>query len=141
MLKFVKNSKHLSNDIANRHLQEDDILISHDVVSLFTNIPVTDSLLVIRDRLEMDKHWRQKTILEADDVMELLEFILTTTYFSFRGQIYRQKFGTAMGSPVTQLVANFYMKHLEEKLLTTAPAELKPRLWKRYVDDIHSRSG
>ena len=39
---FVKNSKHLSNDIANLHLQEDEILLSHDVVSLFTNIPVTD---------------------------------------------------------------------------------------------------
>ena len=36
------------------------------------------------------------------DIMELLEFVLNTTYFSFRGQIYQQKFGTAMGSPVLQ---------------------------------------
>jgi len=28
------------------------------------------------------------------------------------------------------------MKHLERKLLDTAPADLKPKLWKRYVDDI-----
>ena len=68
--------------------------------------------------------------------MELLEFILTTTYFSFRGQFYRQKFGTAMGSPVSPLVANMFMEHLEQKLLSTAPEELKPKLWKRYVDDI-----
>ena len=45
----------------------------------------------------------------------------------------RQKFGTAMGSP---LVANMYMEHLEEKLQSTAPLELKAKLWKRYVDDI-----
>ena len=71
-----------------------------------------------------------------DDVMELLEFILTTTYVCFRGQIYRQKFGTAMGSPVSPLVANLFMEYLEQKLLDTAPMEMKPRLWKRYVDDI-----
>jgi len=68
--------------------------------------------------------------------LELLEFVLTTTYFSFRGQIYRQKFGTAMGSPVSPLVANLFMEHLEQKLLTTVPTEFKPKLWKRYVDDI-----
>jgi len=91
---------------------------------------------VIRDRLERDKTWRHETLLEVNDVMELLEFILTTTYFSFWGQIYRQKFGTPMGSPVSPLVAILYMEHLEQKLLATAPMELKPRLWKRYVDDI-----
>ena len=28
------------------------------------------------------------------------------------------------------------MEHLEQKLLATAPKDLQPRLWKRYVDDI-----
>ena len=66
-----------------------------------------------------------KTLLEIDDIMELLEFILSTTYFCFNGQIYRQKFGTAMGSPVSPLVANMFMEHLERKLLDTAPEDLK----------------
>jgi len=86
--------------------------------------------------MERDKSWSDKTMLDADDVLELLEFILTTTYFCFRGQIYRQKFGTAMGNPVSPLVANLFMEHLEERLLDTASVELKHRLWKRYVDDI-----
>jgi len=41
-----------------------------------------------------------------------------------------------MGCPVSPLVANMYMEHLEEKLQSTAPLELKPKLWKRYVDGI-----
>jgi len=109
---------------------------SHDVVSLFTNTPVKGSLEVIRERLQCYPEWRYTTLLEVDDIMELLEFILTTTYFCFSGQIYRQKFGTAMGSPVSPLVANMFMEHLEQKLLNTAPEDLKPKLWKRYVDDI-----
>jgi len=41
-----------------------------------------------------------------------------------------------MGSPVSPLVVNMYMEHLKEKLQSTVPAELKPKLWKRYVGDI-----
>jgi len=64
-------------------------------------------------------------LLEVDDIMELLEFILTTTYFCFSDQIYRQKYSTAMGSPVSPLVANMFMEHLERKLLVTPPEDLK----------------
>ena len=121
--------KQLADDLASLRLEDAEVLISRDVVSLFTNIPVADSLKVIRERLERDKSWSHKTLLDVDDVMELLEFILTTTYVCFRGQIYRQKFGTAMESPVSPLIANLFMEYLEQKLLYTAPMELKLRLW------------
>jgi hypothetical protein len=132
---LLDRSKSLVSDQSDK-IKEDEMFISHDVVSLFTITPIPESLKVIRDRLKRDDSWRQKTELQVDDVMELLEFTLTTTYFSFRGQIYRQKFGAAMGSPVSPLVANLFMEHLEQKLLATAPEVLKPSLWKRYVDDI-----
>jgi len=41
-----------------------------------------------------------------------------------------------MGSPVSLLMANKFMEHLEEKLHVTVPMELKLKLWKRFVDDI-----
>jgi hypothetical protein len=59
-----------------------------------------------------------------------------TTYFKFQDKIYQQKFGTAMGSPVSPLIANLFMEDLEQKAITTAPQDIRPRLWKRYVDDI-----
>ena len=49
--------------------------------------------------------------------MELLEFILTTTYFVFRDQIYCQKFGTAMGSPVSPMVADIFMEFVMDMYL------------------------
>ncbi|XP_021356525.1 sodium-dependent glucose transporter 1B-like [Mizuhopecten yessoensis] len=68
--------------------------------------------------------------------MDLLDFVLKTTYFSFRNIIYKQCFGTALGSPVSPNVANLFMEHLEQEAIATAPIECKPNLWKRYVDDI-----
>ena len=92
--------------------------------------------IYLRPRLETDIAWQPKTNLTVDDVMELLEFILTTTYFVFRGQIYSQKFGTAMGSPVSPMVADIFVEFLEQSAIASVPAECKPILWKQYVDDI-----
>jgi hypothetical protein len=68
--------------------------------------------------------------------MQLLEFVANTTYFKFQEEIYQQKFGTAMGSPVSPLIANLFMEDLEQKAISTSPQDLRPRPWKRYVDDI-----
>ena len=51
--------------------------------------------------------------------MEFLKFVLTTAYFSIRGRIYKQKFGTAMGSPVSSIVANLYVVFLEQHAIVT----------------------
>jgi len=60
----------------------------------------------------------------------------TTTYFSFRGIIYQQMFGAAMGSPVSPLLANLFMEWLEKQAVATAPVECKPKFWNQYVDDV-----
>ncbi|XP_072030404.1 uncharacterized protein [Amphiura filiformis] len=117
-------------------VEEEEIFNSHDVVSLFTNTPIEQSLQVIKSRLENDHTLKDRTLLSVDDVLELLQFVLTTTYFLFRGTIYKQLFGAARRSPVARVVAKLYMEFLEQKAIASAPLTCKPRLWKRYVDDI-----
>ena len=131
----VQNVKQLAGETKAVKLEEDDMFVSHDVVSLFTNTPIPQSIEIISNKLKKDKTLKKRTLLTPENIVELLEFVLTTTYFMFRGQIYQQKFGIAMGSPVLPIVANLFMEDLEQRAMESASAELRPTLWKRYVDD------
>ncbi|XP_072050102.1 uncharacterized protein [Amphiura filiformis] len=132
----VTNSRELAEELATVRIDDEDIFNSHDVVSLFTNTPINKTLEIVRDYLDKDTTLKQRTLLYTEDIIELLEFVLTTTYFSFRGEIYMQKFGPAMGSPVSAIIANIFMEWLEQKAIANAPIACRPKLWKRYVDDI-----
>ena len=136
----VKNAKHLVDELKDLKLDEEDMFVSHDVVSLFTNTPIPQSIEIIKNRLQKDKSLKKRTLLTPDDIVELLNFILTTTYFVFREQVYQQKFGTAMGSPgVSPIVANLFMEDLEQRAMESAPDDLRPKLWK-HMWMIHLQS-
>ena len=117
-------------------IDDDDSFVTHDVLALFTNTPIPETLNYIRHKLENDVTLCNRTNLNKDDIMELLELTCSTTYSNFDGTTMQQKFGTAMGSPVSALIANFYMEKLEHKALQTAAADCRPKIWKRYVDDV-----
>ena len=44
---------------------------------------------------------------------------LTSTYFQYNGKHYKQLHGTAMGSPVSVVVAEIFMQNIEEQALAT----------------------
>ena len=61
-------------------LEEDEMFLSHDVLSLFTNMPIDLALQVIREQLEGDMKLHTRMRLTVEDIMDLLKFIVTTTY-------------------------------------------------------------
>ena len=80
----IKNPAQFSKQLRDLRLKEDEIMNSHDVVSLFTNVPINKAMVVIRNRLG-DKTLINRMNLTPDDVMSLLEFVMSTTYFHFDG--------------------------------------------------------
>ena len=131
---FVKDSKHFVDEIKDFRLSPDEILVSFDVKSLFTNIPIDEAVRVIFEKMKENEDLvSDRTSLTTDRIADLLELCLRSTYFMYQGEFFEQQDGVAMGSPVSATVANLYMEYFEDLALSTA-AE-KPRLWKRYVDD------
>ena len=60
-----------------------------------------------------------KLPLTTEDIMDLLNLCLTSTYFQYNGKHYKQLHGTAIGSPVSVVVAEIVMQHVEERALAT----------------------
>ena len=111
-------------------------MVSFDVESLYTNTPIADALLVIKDLLNNDTTLQDRTNLLPDQILELLEFLLRTTFFIFNGEFRQQTDGVAMGGPASSIVAEIYMISIETTAITTA--DTPPRIWERHVDDVFS---
>ena len=58
--------------------------------------------------------------LPVEDIIHLLSFCLKTTQFTYNGTYYQQVFGTAMGSPVSAVIANMAMEDVEQRALATS---------------------
>ncbi|BHF63764.1 hypothetical protein SprV_0200675900 [Sparganum proliferum] len=116
-------------DIRGKVVRPDQIMVSFDVVSLFTSIPPDLALDVLRKRLE--KKYNETTgPLKIQHLMQLFAFC-QRTFFTFNGRTYEQIKGTPMGSPISSLVAELVLQELEK----VAFHHYEPAFWRRYVDD------
>ena len=111
-------------------------MVSFDVVSLFTAIPVQKTCQYVRKKLEQDDTLTSPTNLTIDDIISLLEFTLSNNYFIYNDVTYKQIHDCAMGSLVSPVVANISMEVIENTAFETTPT--KPKTWKRFVDDSFS---
>ena len=106
-------------------------MLSLDVVSLFTNVPVDDVLTFLENKLS---EYQEQFPLPVSKIVALVRLCVSTNYFSFQNEFYRQKFGCAMGGNLSPVLANLYMEYFESVLLPQIkPADM---IWYRYVDDI-----
>jgi hypothetical protein len=98
----VKNSFQFVQVLKSVRVQPEDLMVSFDVVSLFTNVPIVDSLELLSHHFE-------------DDVLALFKHVLTSTYFCSDGQFCEQTGRVAMGSPLSPVITNFFMEDFEKK--------------------------
>ena len=105
-------------------------MCSFDVSSLFTNVPLDETIQICLDKLYAlpDPPTLPRSVLKV-----LLEFVTKKSHFIFNGQYYDQIDGVAMGSPLGPVLANIFMCHFEEKWVLNSNA--RPSACFRYVDD------
>ena len=128
----LKNTQHFIQQLQGKRLEPGEVITSFDVKALFTSVPIQPSIQIVKQRLQQDTTLPQRTCMSIPQIITLLEFCLTNTYFLFQGKYYEQVQGAAMGSPISPLIANIFMEEFEVKALSTCP---HPSLWLRFVDD------
>ena len=130
----INKSKHFVHRINEIQCDDNDFLVSFDVKSLFTCIPVPDVLRIIENLLLNDAVLAEHTKLSVADIMSALKLCLhSTIFFRFKNVLYRQICGAPMGSCISPVVANIFMEYVERQALTSF--RKPPKIWIRYVDD------
>lgn len=125
----IKDSFEFSTYIQNIILPEGYLIISLDVTSLFTNVPLELVKAALRRREKA-----MELTMPVNELIKTVEFIMSTTTFTFGKNHYKQIYGLPMGSPLAPTLADIVMQDLE--FICWGELDFHIPFYKRYVDDI-----
>ena len=107
-------------------------MVSFDVESLFTNIPLKETIDLAVDAIITNKVCGK---LSRAQLTKLFMYATSMNHFLFKGCFYDQIDGVAMGSPLGPTLANLFMGHHEQRWIEEFN-ECEVLMYRRYVDDI-----
>ena len=123
-----------TNEIRGVKINPGEILVSYDVSSLFTNVPLDEAIDILA-RKAFKNNWFNDTYdlnLTRTDLVDLLHVATEGQLFQFDGALYEQTDGVAMGSPLGPPLANVFMCSIEGSVKSQGKL---PEFYRRYVDD------
>jgi len=131
----LRDSTQLIQDLTNLNSKQihtfNYTMLSADVEALYPNMDITTGLKLINSFLT-DINWENSN--RIDFLLWAMEFTLTKGYIYFKGMVFQQTNGAAMGSPMIPPYANIFMHMLEKE--TTTKHSQNILLYKRFIDDV-----
>ena len=126
----IKNSLEFISKIKNIKIPDDHIMMSLNVISLFTNVPLN----LVLNSIERRWHYiSPNTKLSLDQFILGIKMLMEQNFFKFDHQFYRQTFGTPMGSPISPTLSDFLMQDLETDIFKKIDFNIP--IYFQYVDD------
>ena len=111
---------------------QNSFMISYDVTSLFTNIPLNETLdIAVNEIIKNEPNIK----MNKKELKKLFIFATSESHFIFNNKIYDQIDGVTMGSALGPVLANLFMGHHEENWIKDYPSD-GPEIYKRFMDDI-----
>ena len=105
--------------------------VSYDVGSLFTSIPVQETIDYILYKIYVKKEL--KPFCKKSIFKKQLNKLMTECVFSANNRLIKKIDGCPMAGPISVVLSDFYVCKMEENIV--APS--KPLFYKRYVDDTY----
>ena len=90
-------------------------MVSFDVKSLFTNVPLEYTIGLVLERIY--NKGELVTNITRSEMKEMLLLCTKNVHFSYNHDIYIQRDGVAMGSPLGPVLAGIFMMNLERSLV------------------------
>lgn len=132
-MNVIDNTMVFPDLLKNSEIKDDEEDVSYDVDSLFTSIPVKETIKYICDEIYTRK--KLKPYCKKLIFKRLLERLCIGSTFIVNGDLIKQIEGCPMGGAMSVVMANIYMAKLERDIVTP----MKPLFYLRYVDDCYVR--
>ena len=107
-------------------------MVSYDVCSLFTNIPLNETIDIAVKLIVENKNDLK---FSENELTKLFRLATSQIHFYFDGKIFDQVDGVAVGFPLGLALANLFVVYNEQKWLESDHGRLV-KFYRRYVDDI-----
>jgi len=130
-ISHIKDSWSFVSYIKSKNIQPNEVMVSFDVTSLFTNLPKELILQGIENRWQDIKG---NTKLSLPQLLNAIDLLLNSSCFSFNSKYYNQIYGSPMGSPLSPILADIVLDDLETSCIQKLDFTL--HTYFRYVDDI-----
>ena len=110
-------------------------MVSYDVVSLFTNVPLLETIDIVIKYVYGGNSITTPPF--GKDVFRKMLLLCSQSYSMYNDDLYQQINGVSMGGPLAPSLANIFLADLENKLLDDCLPRCTyfPELFLRYVDD------
>ena len=126
---YVKDSFDFVSKLKNITIEKNDLFITGDVNSLYTNMNLNRTVAVIKKLFKNTYDPGRPDEL----IIKLLDFTLKNNDFEFNNEYFLQTCGCAMGKKYSPGLANLYLESLDRFILNY---QNKPKTYLRYLDDI-----
>ena len=121
------STKTIADSLKDIKLDIDDEIVSFDVSSLYTNVPLHEAINDCTELLFSGRY--KKPPVDKDTFKKLVEICSCNVLMLTHDGYYRQKDGLAMGSPPAPMLANRWMSKFDKRIKDNA------KLYSRYMDD------
>ena len=138
----INSNKNFIDKLKGHSFSTEDVCVSFDVESLFTNVPLTEVITDIADTLFVDgnpfpvpEESKDKRLTKP--IFIKLMALCTEGIFLYKDAVYQQIDGCAMGSPLGPTLANWFLGKIERDIfINNVFLDYAPEFYVRYVDDI-----
>lgn len=126
------NAMDFKDRVKNLKLSNDEVMLSLDVKSLFTNVPLDLLETILEEKWsDIEKH----TKLPKAEFFQLLNFVIRDcNQFIYDNTIYKQTEGVPMGLPLSPILADIVMEYILDQAASRVNGNLKELV--KYVDDL-----
>ena len=125
--KIRTSTSEVNNSIKDVVLTEEEMIVSYDVSSLYTNVPLSECIEMAAKKLFQITN---ECPVDMNTFIELTRLTYSNILIQTENGYIRQQDGLAMGISCAPQLANIWMASMDKKI------ENNSRIYHRYMDDI-----